>query len=213
MIIKDIMITDVKVSSPHATLKDALQVMVSNEIRHLPIVNDENEIIGIISDRDIKDASPSIFDNKENEFLNKQIEDIMIKDVLTALPNDFVEDAAKYMTDNQISCLPIEDNGKLIGIITETDLLFTLVKLTGADLPSSRLEIEVPNLSGMLSDVATIIKSHNVNIHSVLVYPSSKNNKKVLVFRLQVMDVRQITNTLKEKGYTILWPSKMERNI
>ncbi|MBU9714675.1 acetoin utilization AcuB family protein [Evansella tamaricis] len=213
MIIKDIMVRDVIVTSPSSTISDALQKMERNRIRHLPVVNDNKEIVGIISDRDLRDASPSIFDKKSEGHLDLPIEKIMITDVLTAFAGDFVEDAANTMTENQISCLPIEDNGKIIGIITETDLLYTLVKLTGADLPSSRLEVEVENKSGMLSNVAQIIKEHNINIHSALVYPATNISKKILVFRVQAMDIRPLTQAIISSGYRVLWPSNLEMNI
>src|SRR5690554_6672581 len=132
MIIQDIMETKVIVTSMETTIKDALNIMRKEHIRHLPVVDDDRKLLGLISDRDIKDASPSIFGCRNEEyFLNKPVKDIMVTDVLTALSFDFVEEAANIMTENQISCLPIEENAKLIGIITETDLLHTLVKLTG----------------------------------------------------------------------------------
>lgn len=205
MIIKDIMIKNVLTISPDTFLKDALTTMEENRIRHLPVINEEEEIVGIISDRDLRDASPSIFETTHNELMNKPIKELMITDVITALPHDFVEEAANMMMENQISCLPIEEDGKIAGIITEKDLLNTLVKLTGADTPSSRLEIEVPNQSGMLSNVASIIKQHNINIQSVLVYPAADPSEKILVFRLQSMDLRVLVKSLRHE-YRILWP-------
>ncbi|MFA9559051.1 acetoin utilization AcuB family protein [Evansella sp. AB-rgal1] len=210
MNIKDIMITDVIVITPEHTINEALQLMLEKKIRHLPVVNGDNDIIGIISDRDIRDASPSVFETDSSQYLHKPVKEIMVTDVMTALPYDFVEEAAYTMTEYHISCLPIEEDGKLIGIITEKDLLRTLVKLTGADLPSSRLEVEVPNITGMLSEVASLVKLHNINIQSVLVYPSKEVKKKILVFRLQGIDLRRLTKSLKEKGYSILWPNDME---
>ncbi len=207
------MIKDVITSTPGTTIKTALTIMEEKRIRHLPIVNELDEIIGIVSDRDLRDASPSRFEKDCNQHLEKPIKNVMITDVLTAFPNDFVEEASNIMTENQISCLPIEDDGKLIGIITETDLLHTLVKLTGADLPSSRLEVEVDNKSGMLASVAQIIKEHHLNIHSALVYPSFKDDKKVLVFRIQAMNIRPVTEAIKKQGYKVVWPTNLEMKV
>lgn len=213
MVIQDIMITDVVTTTPDASIKSALQLMKEKKIRHLPVINDDLEIVGLISDRDIKEASPSVFDCDNNDYLNNPVEKIMVTNVLTALPSDFVEDAANTMTENQISCLPIEENGKLVGIITETDLLHTLVKLTGADMPSSRIDVEVPDESGVLSCISCIIKDHRLNIHSALVYPSKNSNKKVLVFRVQSMDVRNVVSAIKKAGYNVLWPKDLEMKL
>ncbi|MCD8510000.1 MAG: acetoin utilization AcuB family protein [Bacillus sp. (in: Bacteria)] len=206
MMIQDIMTTDVVYITDKTSIKDALSKMEQFRIRHLPVVNERKEIIGIVSDRDLRDASPSSLGNCSKDVLQCPIKEIMKTDVLTALPYDFVEEAANMMMENRISCLPVEDNGKLIGIITGKDLLKNLVKLTGADLPSSRLEVEVLNQSGMLAEVAALIKEHKINIHSVLIYPSMDESKKILVFRLQTMDLRPLIKTLKDNNYHILWP-------
>lgn len=206
MMIRDIMTKDVIYISEQTTLNEALLKMGNFRIRHLPVVNEEKEIIGIVSDRDLRDASPSSISECNNDVLQCPINKIMKTDVLTALPYDFVEEAANMMMENRISCLPVEEEGKLVGIITGKDLLKNLVKLTGADLPSSRLEVEVMNQSGMLADVAALIKEHNINIQSVLIYPSKEETKKILVFRLRTMDLRPLTKTLREHNYHILWP-------
>ncbi|UCZ52304.1 acetoin utilization AcuB family protein [Bacillus shivajii] len=210
MIIQDIMQKDVIYIQKNTSIQAALNLMKQHRIRHLPIVNESDEIIGIISDRDLKEASPSIFQENNESLLLTSVEKVMISDVLTALPYDFVEEAANTMIEHQISCLPIEDAGKLIGIITETDLLQTLVTLTGADQPTSRLEVKVPNKKGMLSDIASIIKKHNINIQSALVYPAKDPNKKILVFRLQTMDLRLLSKELTNEQYDVVWPIDME---
>ncbi|SES35363.1 acetoin utilization protein AcuB [Salipaludibacillus aurantiacus] len=209
--VRDIMKKDIIVAQRNMPVSEALDLMKTHKIRHLPIVNKQNEILGIVSDRDLRDAAPSIFDEKHKEFINLPVSKVMIENVITALPLDFVEESANTMTENQISCLPVEEDGVLAGIITETDLLHTLVRLTGAAMPTSRLEIEVPNESGQLSEVSNIIKDHQINIQSVLVYQSfSDNTKKILVFRVQCMDMRPLLKSLKEANYKIIWPTELE---
>ncbi|WP_096189758.1 acetoin utilization AcuB family protein [Evansella halocellulosilytica] len=210
MVIEEIMKKTVITAKKETSIQSAVTMMQENRIRHLPVINDDYEIVGIISDRDLKEASPSKLQKNKNDLDELPISELMIKDVLTALPSDFVEEAANTMIEQQISCLPVEEDGKLIGIITETDLLKTLVKLTGANQPTSRLEVEVPNTSGMLGEVANLIKSYNINIQSVLVYPSKDEYKKILVFRLQTMDLRMLSKALRKEGYHVIWPIDME---
>ncbi|ADU31510.1 CBS and ACT domain-containing protein [Evansella cellulosilytica] len=210
MKVKDIMVTSVITATTETTIQEALNLMEVNKIRHLPILDKTAQIAGIISDRDLRDACPSIFDDNNITIYERPLLDIMTKNVLTAFSYDFIEEAANMMTENQISCLPVEDDGKLIGIITEKDLLNTFVKLTGVDVPTSRLELEVANKSGMLSEVASVIKEHNINIQSALVYPAETLTKKILLFRLQTMDIRILVHSLRIKGYTILWPTDLE---
>ncbi|RNA70371.1 acetoin utilization AcuB family protein [Alteribacter keqinensis] len=207
MMLEEIMKTDVVSVTASTSLTEAFTLMEKYKIRHLPVTDEDGRIEGIVSDRDLRDASPSIFNPSETSFAEKQVASIMVTDVITGLPTDFVEDAATVMVENQFSCLPIEREEILVGIITDSDLLKTLVRLTGADLPTSRLEVEVPNVAGMLTKVASLVSEMGVNIQSVLVYPSKNPEKKVLVFRVQTMDTRKLVLSIEENNYKVTWPS------
>ena len=208
MILEEVMKTNVFTLTPQNSIGDAVKLLTEHRIRHLPIVDESLHVIGIVSDRDIRDASPSIFHtNSQNEELQLPIEAIMTKNVITGGPLDFVEEAAAIFYEYKIGCLPIESNGKLLGIVTETDILYTLVQLTGANQPSSHIEIKVPNRTGLLADVANIVKARNININSILVYPDKDINYKILVFRVQTMNPTYLISDLEEKGYTIKWPN------
>ncbi|SES17544.1 acetoin utilization AcuB family protein [Salisediminibacterium halotolerans] len=211
MNVSDIMIRNIFTAEPDMAIGDALELMKKKHFRHMPVTDSSGTMIGIISDRDLKEASPSIFEGNHKDYMNRPISDVMVTNVITALPMDFAEDAANMMVENDLSCLPVEnEEGDLVGIITETDLLKTFVKLTGAANPSSRLEVEVPNESGMLCDVSVLIKEHRMNVQSVLLYPSSeKPDCKILVFRLSTMDMRPLIETLKKQGYNVIWPREL----
>ncbi|TMW71745.1 acetoin utilization AcuB family protein [Alteribacter natronophilus] len=208
MMLEDIMKTDVVSVKPADRLDRAFKLMEDHKIRHLPVTDEEMTIIGIVSDRDLRDASPSVFNPSESSFAEKEVSSIMKRDVITALPTDFVEDAATVMVENQFSCLPIEREDRLVGIITDSDLLKTLVRLTGADLPTSRLEVQVPNISGMLTRAASLISEQGVNIQSVLVYPAKNPEKKTLVFRVETMDTRKLVERMEAHEFTVLWPEQ-----
>ncbi|MCL6617387.1 MAG: acetoin utilization AcuB family protein, partial [Anoxybacillus ayderensis] len=186
----------------------ALNIVKQKNIRHLPIVDDEYHVIGIVTDRDLRDASPSIFHANEHlEDLQKPLSTIMKTNVITGHPLDFVEEVAALFYEHRISCMPIVKENKLVGIITESDLLYTLVQLTGAHQPGSQIEIKVPNRTGMLSEVASMFQKRNINISSVLVYPDQDEKYKVLVFRIQTMNPMAIIEDLKAQGYDVLWPN------
>lgn len=208
MIVEQIMKRNVIKITTTNTIKDAIQLMEKHRIRHLPVINEADELVGIISDRDIRDASPSVFDTGEHsEYFTNPVSKIMVTDVITAHPLDFVEDVSSIFYEHHIGCLPIEEDNKLVGIITETDILHTLVQLMGAHQPSSQIEVQVENITGMLAEIATIIKKRNINITSVLVYPCEDLQKKVLVFRLQTMDPRGVIADIENNGYKVLWPN------
>ncbi|WP_160724023.1 acetoin utilization AcuB family protein [Bacillus sp. USDA818B3_A] len=209
MIIEEIMKTDVAVLFPTDTIADAIHLMDARKIRHIPIIDQNRHLQGLVTVTQIREATPSIFHaNEHPEDLKKPLEAIMKKNVITGHPLDFVEEAAGLFYDHKISCIPIINDQKLIGIVTETDLLRTMVELTGAHQPGSQIEIKVPNLSGVLNDITAVIKHRHANILSVLVYPDKKDeHSKILVLRVQTMNPNVLIQDLKQAGHQVLWPN------
>lgn len=207
MLVEEIMKKDISTLFPTDTIADAMLLIKEKRIRHIPIIDEERHVVGIITDRDIRDASPSIFHlNEHLDDFKKPVETIMKRDVITGHPLDFVEEIAAVFYEQRISCMPILQGNRLVGIVTETDLLHTLVQLTGANQPGSQIEVKVPNRTGVLSEVAGIFTSHNISIQSVLVYPAKDENHKILVFRVRTINPMAALETLKEAGYAVCWP-------
>ncbi len=214
MLVRQIMKKDIITLSKKHSIRDALVTMKQNSIRHIPIVNEEDILIGIITERDVKDASPSIFQLElKEDFLNKSIDTIMSTNLITGHPLDFVEEIAATLIEHKIGCLPILQNKKLVGIITKSDLLHTFVKLTGADQPASHIEVRVPNRAGQLAKLSSIFQNHSINISSVLVYPDIDEQYKILVFRIQTINVNGILQKLMNEGYHVLFPNVMGNDI
>lgn len=208
MIIEEIMKTDITSLTKDDTIADAVKIMDSKKIRHLPIIENER-LIGLVTDRDIRDATPSIFELEQlKEGLQNPLKVIMKTDIITGHPLDFVEDVSAILYEHRIGCLPILKDEKLVGIVTETDLLRTLVELTGAHQPGSQIEVKVPNKFGMLCEIATVIRNRRANIQSVLVYPDKNDEKyKILVLRVQTMNPLLLIEELNNAGHQVLWPN------
>ncbi|RKD68746.1 acetoin utilization protein AcuB [Sinobaca qinghaiensis] len=207
MLVEEIMKTDMVKINKDTTIQEAMDLLQKHRIRHIPVVDEDMLIVGIVSDRDIRDASPSVFQlNALKEELNRPVSDIMKYPVITAHPLDFVEEAAVVLFENDISALPVAVDDKLVGMLTETKVLHTIVKLTGAHQPSSQIEVVVPNIYGHLADLSALFKKHKINITSVLVYPSEDLTHKVLTFRVQTMDPRPTMRMIEEAGYHVKWP-------
>ncbi|MGG0717363.1 acetoin utilization AcuB family protein [Robertmurraya massiliosenegalensis] len=209
MIVEEIMISDVYTLEKENTLEEAIQLMKEKRIKHIPIIDREKHLIGIVTDRDIKEAIPSIFFFEENkDILQKPLESIMVSDVITGHPLDFVEEVAAIFYESKIGCLPIIKDKRLVGIITQTDLLHTLVELTGAHQPGSQIEIRVRNKMGMLFRLFSDIQNCKVNILSVLVYPDKRDDDfKIIVLRIQTMNPLRLIEELEKSGHEVLWPN------
>lgn len=209
LLIEEIMTRDVQTLTAGHTVKDAVEVMRKFKIRHIPIVDENQSVIGIITDRDLKEAVPSsLIAGHYEEIYTTKLEEVMTKNPLVAHPMDFVEESAVLFYDKQIGSLPVVSNGELIGIVTETDLLYTYIELTGANQPGSQIEVRVPNVPGILYEVSKVFNDHKTNVLSVLVYPDKENvNSKILVIRFKTMNPLQIIERLRTAGFEVLWPN------
>lgn len=214
LIVEKIMKSEVYTLSPNNTVEEALRLMEEKRIRHLPILNEQNNVVGIVSDRDLRSIVPSaIRENVSKEEREKPLSVLMNKEVVTGHPLDFVEDIAGIFYEYKIGCLPIVQQEKLVGIVTKTDVLRTFVQLAGANQPSSQIEIKVKNIAGKLSDVTAVFRNRNVNILSVLVYPDDNELYKILVFRIGTMNPTTIIQDLKKEGYDVLWPNILGKEL
>lgn len=208
MLVEEIMKERVITLSPEETIETALKLLHEHHIRHIPIINDSNQVIGIVSDRDVRDASPSIFEkDSDPEELKNPIKSIMTTPVTTVHPLDFVEEVASIFYEQEIACVPVTRDDKLVGIITEKDMLYTLIQLTGTHVQSSQIEVKVINRPGILPQVTQVFGKRKVNISSVLIYPYKPDPKyKIIVVRIQTMNPIPTIEDLKSEGYEVLWP-------
>lgn len=211
MLVEEIMKTEVITLPPDASIAEAFQLLQKHRIRHIPIVNQAFNVVGIVSDRDVRDASPSIFyrDADKSE-LENDIQSIMSHPVVTIHPLDFVEEIARIFYDEEFAALPVVKDNILVGMITEKDMLYTLIQLTGTNVQSSHIEVKVPHQPGILPEVTSIIGKRKVNIISVLVYPFKDDLKfKILVFRIQTMNPMPVIQDLRDANYELMWPNNI----
>src|SRR3712207_864215 len=165
------MTREVEVLSPRATAAEALGVCRERRIRHLPVL-DEGRLVGVVSDRDLRSAAPALGDPERAAALEKiRISDVLTREVVTARPDEPIEEAANRMRERRIGCLPVVEGDELVGIITSSDVMEALVYLVGAHEPGSRLEVVMPDRPGTLAGVAGIFGALGINIVSVVAGP------------------------------------------
>lgn len=209
MIVEKIMTKDVIALTPSDTIYSAVILMNEKKIRHIPLVDEEFHLIGLVSDRNIRDASPSIFQTEDySEILKKPLSSIMKTDIITGHPLDFVEEVGAVFCENKISCLPVVKEKKLVGILTGSNLLSSFVELTGVNKPGSQIEIKIPDKPGSLYEICEIFKNCNINILSILVYPEKEvRDYQILVIRAQTMNLSPVIGDLLNAGYDVIWPN------
>jgi len=209
MIVEEIMNDEPYTLAPTNTVLEALKVMREKKVRHLPVVDEERHVLGVITERDIKEALPSsLRDEPNSPVFNAKVEEIMVKNPLVGHPLDFVEEVALTFYESKVGCLPIVSGGKLVGIVTTTDLLYTYIELTGATEPGSKIEIRVTDTPGILFEITKIFHEHHANVQSVLVYPDSENTQnKILSVRVKTLNPLIMIEDLRKQGFDVLWPN------
>ena len=188
-----------------ATLAQAQELLHSHRIRHLPVVEGDR-LLGILTDRDIRQASPSsaagISPDRTTAFLAQiPVTEAMVRNVRTVSSYTTVEEAARLMIEHKIGCLPVTEADRLVGIITETDILGVLVDVMGIREPSARIEITLPDRPGSLADVTRVIQKHGVNISSIVTMPHWEAGKRLAIIRLKTMNPQPILKDLAAEGY------------
>lgn len=202
MLVRDVMHSPVITVSPGVTIEEANTLMWEQGIRHLPVVED-GRVVGILTDRDLRLATSELSPTPLSP--QARVEEVMTTPVFTTDPLDPVEEAARVMRDRKIGCLPVLDGRKLVGIITGIDLLDALVALTGARLPSGRIEVRLPDRPGKLAKLAAFFAERDVNIHSLLTYPDEPGWVRN-VLRVGSLETRKLADELRAAGFEVVWP-------
>ncbi|GAA3345574.1 acetoin utilization AcuB family protein [Lysinibacillus sp. FSL M8-0216] len=209
MIVEEIMNEEPYTLAPTNTVLEALKLMRDKKVRHLPVIDEERHVLGVITERDIKEVLPSSLQDEPNSpVFQAKVEEIMVKDPLVGHPLDFVEEVALTFYESKVGCLPIVSGEKLVGIVTTTDLLYTYIELTGATEPGSKIEIRVADTPGVLFEITKIFHHHHANVQSVLVYPDSENTQnKILSVRVKTLNPLAMIKDLRKEGFDVLWPN------
>lgn len=212
LLVEDSMTREVTTVWPRTTAGGALALCRQKRIRHLPVL-EGGELVGIVSDRDLRSATPALGDPARAAALNEiPASEVMTPEVLTAHPGDPIEHAANLMRERNIGCLPVLENGTLAGIITSSDVMEAFVYLLGAHEPGSRLEVALPDRPGSLARLTNILAGSGVDVVSMVTAPEWRvptgagAAERVAVFRLDTIDPRQVVKSLQREDYRVLWP-------
>jgi len=204
--------------SSEASFYEARNLIHEKGVRHLPVVDKNNMLVGIVTDRDIREAAPSdatlLSVQELNYLLGKlKVSSFMTpKDKLvTITPDTLIEESVQLMHDNKIGCLPVLEQGKLYGIFTETDALDHLVDIFGFKQTGTRLTLALEDKPGTMLGILEVFKNHNINIISIVTPSFMVEGKRIAAIRIKTEDYKDVVKDLEKAGYDVLsigkWPS------
>lgn len=189
------------------TVSEATNLMKSNKFRRLPVV-DNGKLVGIVTDRDLREVSPSpattLSVHELNYLLAKMVvKDIMKTNVITIGVDATIEEAALVMYNKKIGGLIVVDAaGAVAGIITETDIFKCFVDVMGLAEGRTRLTLEFDDRVGVLHDITAVFADLGINILSMATY-NTDNGRAEMVIRADVKNVKELNDRLAAIGFPV----------
>ena len=162
MLVGELMTPSPITITPEVSVPDALNLMHEKAIRRLPVVDAHGKLVGIVSEKDLLYASPSPATSLSiweiRELLSKiKVESVMKRKIFTATEDTPAEEAARLMSDNKIGSLPVLHEGKLVGVITDTDLFKAFLGMLGGRRPGVRLTAFTSGAKGTVAKITSAI--------------------------------------------------------
>lgn len=198
---------------PETSLFEAQELMAESKIRHLPVIDPDGRLIGIVTDRDIRSALPYEFfkqhptEEEKQRFSRLQIKDIMSKNPLTISPTYTIQDALLMIQDAKVGALPVVDEeNRLKGIISVRDLLRAFINVLGIGEPGALLCILVEEKVGQLKKIVDAITEENISFGSVLVARYWEKDKRAVFPYLLTQNTARVKEKLQKLGFTLLDP-------
>ena len=195
------------------TAVEAHELMAKNSIRHLPVIDKDQRLIGIVTDRDIRSALPySLFKetigaNEKEKISTLKVKDIMSREPISISPASTIPDALLLIQKQKVGALPVVDeDGKLKGIISVRDLLRAFINVLGIGEPGTLLCILVEEKVGQLKRIVDAITDENISFGSVLVARYWDENKRAVFPYLLTQNIAHIKKKLENLGFKLLDP-------
>lgn len=201
--------------APDTSILKVKNLLKEYNIDQVPVVEGK-KLVGIITDKDIRDnsASPaSTLSVHELNYLLSEMKarEIMTKKLYTVSPGTTIEEATKLINEKRVNSLPVVVHDELVGIITTCDLLNVLLDFMGMDTPSSRVELTLSGDMGDIAKIAGIINKQGLTIMSIVSTTSrEKGDTRIAVIRVNTDDITELSKAFEEAGYRLTMEYKVE---
>jgi len=209
MLVKDRMTSNPVTIRTDTNLKEALDLVRSSPFRHLPVLDENGDLVGIVTEKSLVYASPtpsttlSVF---EVDYIlsRTKVGQVIQGDVITVGPDLPIEEAARVMIDHRIGCLPVLKDRKLIGIISDTDIFRVFVEGLGGGHPSLRITVVIPEAVGSLAHITSCVANLGGNIHSLGMFWGERPEDRLIAFRLEGVDRETVLQALDAESIQVM---------
>ncbi len=190
------------------TIAEAYACLQEKKIRRIPVVDDGGNLIGIVSRQDVVNAMPSIVDGSSAgapAFIADatKVQDIMTRSPMWVEPATPLESVAHSMRQHKIGGMPVLDKGRLVGIITESDIFSAFMKVLGAGEDGARIEIIIGKKSSDLYDAMDIFRRYDMDLQAITVYHGFGTNQRLVTIRVVGDELEDMLDALRRSGAQI----------
>jgi acetoin utilization protein AcuB len=193
MLVGERMTTNPATAGDRMKVRKALEAMKEHRLRHLPVLDADENLVGIVSEKDLLRAEPE-----------SRVKEVMTQEVITVTEYTALEEAARIMADGKISSLPVMRNGKLVGIVTETDLFQIFLELLGAREEGVRLTMLIPEEKGMLASVTSEIANMGGNILALGTFMGEDPTNRMVTVKVADVDTAKLVAIMEALGMEIV---------
>ncbi len=196
MLVRDCMTAKPISVHPESDPLAALGLCKSARIRRLPVVNAQGQVVGIVTRNMLelflsKAPSPGVIKRQHT------IAQVLVEPVITVSPEYPLEEAARLMVVHKIGSLPVVEDGRLVGIITETDIFKQFVEILGGQVDALRLTVQAPDTPGSLAKVVNAVAALHSNIRSVIIAPYVEPGSRSVTLWIEAADRDALTTVIQ----------------
>lgn len=205
MYVKDHMTQNPITVTKEVSISKALDIMHSHHFHRLPVVDRDGQLIGLVTEGLVSEASgrnaTSLSIYELNYLLSRTtVAEMMIQDVKTIDPHCFLEEAAQKMLDEGINVLPVVEGQKVVGIITEKDIFEVFVNVMGLGKQGTRFVLDVKDVPGEFTKITGLFAQANANLENIAVYHTTRG-AEVVVKATGEIPVEEMMDILTQHGY------------
>jgi acetoin utilization protein AcuB len=189
-------------ASPSMSVAEALKTMRTKRIRRLPVVDGAGHLVGIVSDKDLLHASPSPATSLSvweiaDLLARLTVGDVMTRLVLVVRPDTSLEEAAQVMVESKIGGLPVVSGGRLLGVITETDIFKVFTLLLGASAPGVRATMQLRDEPGQVAVVTAAVTDAGGEVTAIAEYPAGGTSSRAVFMKVTGLTPGALDATLR----------------
>lgn len=188
--------------NPEASVVEASTLMKKEKVHRLPVLDSNKKLVGVISEKDILFATPSPASSlsiHEMAYLLAKLTvgSLMTKDPVTITKDVPVEEAARIMVDQDLSCLPVVDDGTLVGIVSKSDLFKILIELFGARSMGVRVTFYLDEKKGQISNISKALSENDLDIIAFGTFMGTNPSNRLCTMKVDSTDMEKVLSILK----------------